>query len=160
MISKTWLYAIPVLTLISITCSAMAMSDAERAQYKEQMRLDNMKLEGHELFIQAYEDLRQGKNDEAAEKIDRGLKLDPNNENAIYNKGVIYQSERRFSDAADLYVSIINRNPKSDVADYSRAALRNISTIPEAGIYVEYEKNSLAVRGNAEASSDINNTNP
>ena len=106
----------------------MAMTDQERAAYEEKVRNDEKLIQAHQLFKAGAIALGEGKLVEAAEKIDLGLKTDPINENALYNKAVILQITGNLTEAVDGYNIIIKRNPVSQAADYARVMVHNIGS--------------------------------
>ncbi len=125
----TWLTGkliVYTVIFVGLACPAYALTDEEKRDYQERVEHDNLIISAHALFIEGVAFLRMGHLVEALAKIEEGLKIEPDNENAVYNKAVILHTLGRFAEATDAYNYILINHPDSQAADYARTMLANI----------------------------------
>ncbi len=112
--------------LVGLVCPAFALTDQDKRAYQERVEHDNLLISAHSLFIEGTNSLRLGNLIDALAKIEEGLRIEPDNESAIYNKAVILHVLGRFGEARDVYKYLITKHPTGQVADYARIMLANI----------------------------------
>ncbi|RMF12653.1 MAG: tetratricopeptide repeat protein [Candidatus Dadabacteria bacterium] len=71
------------------------------------MRVDEIQI----LLDQGRIALNQGRFDEAAELVDRVLAEEPNHEQALNLRGLLYFKQERFEDAVDLFQTLVSKYP-------------------------------------------------
>ena len=109
--------------------TAYALTEQDMKDYQIRVLHEELLIKARALFIKGTESVRIGHLVDALAEIEEGLNLEPDNENALYNKAVILQTVGRFNEAMNAYDYIITKHPRSQAADYARAMLANLGAI-------------------------------